>query len=664
VQKEILTKAEGNPLYIEEIIRSLIDGGLLINEKGVWRSSENLTISDIPDSIHEIIVTRLDRLEPDMRNVLQKAAVIGRSFLVPLLERLTKVDGLMMSVHLATLEELEYIRVLKKEPELEYIFKHPLVQEVVYNSLPRKKRRELHGSTAQIIEDVLSNRIDEFTELLAHHYFLCDDPEKAIEWLEKAGMHAKERYANDQAIAYFVRMITIIDELTDPEEQHIWTQIKAYEILGDVCAMVGKYSGALQAFSTIVEKSGDVLIKGRAMRKTARVYWHQSDLSAALMFLDKALTGLVDDTVDIKIEQAEIHLLRGAVYEVQGLVAEAKDAVNQALAIVEGIKVNDRIKKIKATAMLHLGSMYRNLGEYDSAIGMYEGSRMLLKELNDQQVYANVTFLLGVVYHMKGDPQKSIDLNEQSLAIFEQIGDKKNIGRTCANLGVMYSYLGERKKTYDFHNRSLQISLEIGDKRGESMAYSNIAKCYLSEEKLEDAHEYFQKNLVISEEIGDKISVSATLGNLAILHIRTEEYDKAEAYLMRAEKIIKELGNKQLLATAYTHIAEVRRLREEPLDSVIDYIDQAWVLAEEIGSKANKADCAFSYAKAYAGAGNVKKSEEYIEMAARLYTDMGRTLYMQSAYVQYADILESVGEKTLAKENLQKSKEIAKSTAT
>lgn len=658
IQKEILTKAAGNPLYLEEIIRSFIDAGLLIHEQGGWKSSEDLTISNIPDSIHEIIITRLDRLDSDLKNVLQKAAVIGRSFLVPLLERLTKIDSLMMSVQLATLEELEYIKILMKEPELEYIFKHPLVQEVAYSSLPRKNRRTLHGNIAEIIEDVFLNRVDEFTELLAHHYSNCNDPDKAIKWLEKAGLHAVDRYANEQAIAYFDRLINIIDQLPEPLEQHMWIQLKAYEALGDVCAVIGMYTKALEAFTAIGKKSTDMLVRGRALRKIGRVYWHQSDFTAAMTFLEKALAVLCDDTVDIRVEQAEIFLLQGAIYEIQGNVSRTRTAIKQALDTVANITINDRIKKIKANAMLHLGSIYRNQGEYDKAIDNYTKSQVLLKELNDKQVLANVMYLLGIVYHMRGNPQKAIDLNEESLAILEQIGDKKNVGRTCANLGVMYSYLGKRDKSYDFHIKSLRISLEIGDIRGESMAYSNLAKCYLGDEDYDKAHEYFLKNLVISEEIGDKTSLSASLGNLAILHTRTEEYDKAETYLIRAEKIIKELGNRQLLSTAYIHIAEVKRFKHEPAEEIIRYIDQAWAIAQEIGNKANQASCASQYAKTYAMNKDISRSEKYMQMAARLFTELGRFGILQDDYHKYAEILESVGEIDLARQYVQKSKEL------
>ncbi len=662
VQKQMLAKAEGNPLFLEEIIRSLIDEGFLVYESGKWKASEDLTIAGIPDSIQEIIATRLDHLEPDLKVVLQKAAVIGRSFLVPLLERLTKIDSLMMSVHLATLEELDYIRLLAKEPELDYIFKHPMVQEVAYNSLPKKTRRQLHGQVAKLVEELLSERIDEFTELLAHHYTNSDDQKKAIEWLEKAGFHAKERYANEEAIKYFEKVVSVIDELSKATGQHKWIQLKAYEALGDVNAIRGAYDKAIDAYRSLIKGSDDIVVRARAQRKSARAHWHQSNFADALKTLDKAIKTLSGDSVDVLIEQAEIYLLRGAVHEVQGSIPDAQQAIEEALSIVEKVAMNDPVKKIRANAYISLGGIFRNHGNYDKAIEMYEHSKALLEELNDKQVIGNVTYLLGIVYHMKGDFKKAIDLNEQSLAILEQIGDKKNIGHTCNNLGIMYSYLDERQKSLDFHRKALRISLEVGDKRGEGMAYSNLAISYLDADEYEKAHEHFHKYLKIAEHIGDKMGISAAFGNLAILYLRTKEYDKAEQHLLRAEKIIKELGNKQLLATAYTYLAEIKRLKHDPPEQALDYLNQAWALVHEIGNKAGQADCAFNYAKIYATTGDLKESEEYMEQASELFTELGRTGVLQDAYNDYAKILKDIGETKLAAVYNKKAKALDKKT--
>jgi len=660
VQKEILAKAEGNPLFLEEIIRSLIDKGFLVYESGVWKASKDLTIAGIPDSIQEIIATRIDHLDPDLKVLLQKAAVIGRSFLVSLLERLIRVDSLMMSVHLATLEELEYIRLLAKEPELEYIFKHPLVQEVAYSSLPKKNRTELHGYVAKIIEQTLSDRIDEFTELLALHYTNSDDKNKAIEWLEKASFHAKERYANEEAIKYFEKVVSTVDELVEATDQHKWIYLKAYESLGDIHAIRGDYDAAIDAYKSMVQGTEDMVVRARARRKSARVHWHQSNFADALKTLDTAIKTLSGDSVDVLIEQAEIYLLRGAIYEVQGSIPDAQQAIEEALSIVEKVAMNDPVKKIRANAYISLGGIFRNHGNYDKAIEMYEHSKALLEELNDKQVIGNVTYLLGIVYHMKGDFKKAIDLNEESLAILEQIGDKKNIGHTCNNLGIMYSYLDERQKSLDFHRKALRISLEVGDKRGEGMAYSNLAISYLDADEYEKAHEHFHKYLKIAEHIGDKMGISAAFGNLAILYLRTKEYDKAEQHLLRAEKIIKELGNKQLLATAYTYLAEIKRLKHDPPEQALDYLNQAWALAHEIGNKAGQADCAFNYAKIYATTGDLKESEEYMEQASELFTDLGRIRLLQDAYKDYAKILKGIGETKRAAVYTKKAKELNK----
>ncbi|HEC77876.1 MAG TPA: tetratricopeptide repeat protein [candidate division WOR-3 bacterium] len=660
VQRKILDKAEGNPLFLEEIIRSLIDRGLLIRESGTWKASDDLDIDWIPDSIQEIIATRIDNLEPNLKVILQKAAVIGRNFLVHLLECLTGIDSLMMSVHLATLEELEYIRLLTKEPQLEYTFKHPLVREVVYNSLPKKERRELHGQIAEIMEEILVDRLDEFTDFLALHYANSDEKEKAIVWLEKAGFRAKEQYANKEAVKYFEKVISLFNRFPEVSTQDKMIQVRAYEALGDVNAIRGAYEAAINAYASIINKSENLILRARAQRKTARVYWHQSNFTEALDFLDKSLEILSDDSDDALLEQAEVYLLRGAVYEVQGAMEEARKSVEKTLNIIERISEDERVKKIRAKAYISLAGIFRNHGDYDKAIKRYEQSRVLLEELNDKQVIGNVMYLLGIVYHMKGDYKKAIELNEQSRMILEQIGDKKNIGRTYTNLGIMYSYLEKGEKVLDFHRKALQISLEIGDRRGEGFAYSNLAIFYLNTDEYEMARKYFYKYLEIAESIGDKTSISAALGNLAILYLRIKEYDKAEQHLLRAEKIIKELGNKQLLATAYNYLAEIKRLKHERPENALEYLNLAWDLAQGTGNKAGQADCALNFAKLYAGIGKLKKAEEYMEKADELFVDLGRIRLLQDAYYNYAEILKEIGEKKLAAAYRKKAEALAR----
>jgi class 3 adenylate cyclase/tetratricopeptide (TPR) repeat protein len=658
IKGDILSKADGNPFYLEEILRSLIDHGYLVNESGVWKTTPQFSMSDIPDTIQGIIVARLDRLESDLKNLLQQAAVIGRSFLIHILERLTNITSLMMSLHLATLEEFEYIRLLTKDPELEYIFKHPLVQEVAYNSLPKKYRKQLHRQVAEIIEKLLHHRLDEFTEILAHHYAHSDAYDKAVEWLKKAGVRAKERYANEEAIKYFQKLISILDELKDSSPSSLLSQQKAYEALGDIHSLKGAYAEAIENYDAMFKISKDILSQATAKRKKANVYTHQSKFDDALQILDDAKKMIKDKSPQVVLEQAEIYQLRGSIYEVKGLTSEAQKEIETALGLIEKVKPSNQLKMVKAYGFSNLGGVFRSRGDYDKAIEMYNKSRTLLQELHNKRGIANTTYQLGIVYHLKGDYQKAIEFNKQGLVILEEIGDKKGIAHTSGNLGIMYSYLGDYAKALEYHQKNLTISEEIGDQRGVGMASSNLAKLYLMDGNPTKAQVHFQKYLDISEEIGDKVGTSAALGNLAILFLRTNKLDKAEEYLLRSEQILKELGNKQLLIIAYTHLAEVQLQRKVSFKKALEFTKKGWSLAEEIGSKPGKADCFLMYSKIYAAKKEFPKAEENLNNAIKLFTEVGRMRTVISAYHEYGQILNDVGQTKKAQMYIKKAKEI------
>ncbi|MCF8146908.1 MAG: AAA family ATPase [Deltaproteobacteria bacterium] len=191
-------KAEGNPFYLEELINSLIESDTLVKDNGTWRLTGPITESSISSSINGIITGRLDRLEREAKRVLQEASVIGRSFLYDILKRITELEG-EFDQCLVGLERLDLIRTRSMQPELEYIFKHALTQEVVYNGLLKKERREIHERIGQVIESLFHDRLPEFYEALAYHYKQGESALKALDYLMKAGEKATKRYALEDA---------------------------------------------------------------------------------------------------------------------------------------------------------------------------------------------------------------------------------------------------------------------------------------------------------------------------------------------------------------------------------------------------------------------------------------------------------------------------------
>jgi class 3 adenylate cyclase/tetratricopeptide (TPR) repeat protein len=202
IRQIIMQKADGNPFFLEEIMRTLIDKGAVRAEAGQWNAASSIETIAIPDTIQGVIMARIDRLDEGVKQVLKTASVIGRAFLYRLLKEVTEtVDEL--DAHLDRLTAAELIRKKQKKPELEYIFKHALVQESTYESILLKKRHELHGKVASAIETLFSDRLEEFSSVLAYHYARAELWEKAQEYLFKAGDQAGRIAADAEALSHY-----------------------------------------------------------------------------------------------------------------------------------------------------------------------------------------------------------------------------------------------------------------------------------------------------------------------------------------------------------------------------------------------------------------------------------------------------------------------------
>jgi tetratricopeptide (TPR) repeat protein len=240
-------KAEGNPFYLEELINSLIESEMLVRDNGHWKITRPIAETDISSSIHGLISGRLDRLETGAKRILQEASVIGRAFLYDILQKVTELQDHLES-ELGTLERQDLIRTRSFEPDLEYIFKHPLTQEVVYNGLLKKERQEIHEQIAQVMETVFHDRLSEFHETLAFHYARGKSAAKAVDYLVKSGEKSLARYAVEEAHQYFRKAFDILSpkENKSEEEKIILIDILnswgyAYYYLGDFKELIDRF---------------------------------------------------------------------------------------------------------------------------------------------------------------------------------------------------------------------------------------------------------------------------------------------------------------------------------------------------------------------------------------------------------------------------------------
>ena len=202
VSEQILERAGGNPFFIEEVLRSLIDSGVLAKSHGSYRATENVGGVDIPQAIGDVLIARTDMLDDQARHFLRIASVIGRSFLQRIIIRLMKPEDELENV-IGYLKDIELIVEHQKMGEREYLFKHVLTQEAIYNSMLLKQRRELHVQIARAIEEEFSERLHDFYGMLAYHYSNGGDLENSEKYMLKAGEEALKTSASSEALYYF-----------------------------------------------------------------------------------------------------------------------------------------------------------------------------------------------------------------------------------------------------------------------------------------------------------------------------------------------------------------------------------------------------------------------------------------------------------------------------
>ena len=222
----ILNRSEGNPFFVEEILRSLVDSEVILRngETGEWRLQKAPDEIHIPDTLYGVLLARLDRLQVDTKRILQMASVIGRIFTYRVLDAIAKEEK-DLGHCLETLMEEEMIRTRARQLELEYIFKHHLTWEAAYNVLLKKDRKKYHREVGEALERLFHDRIEEFLAVQAHHWERAEDHAKAIEYLLRAGDQAREAYANREAIDFYERAVALLREQGE-EEQLAYTLMK------------------------------------------------------------------------------------------------------------------------------------------------------------------------------------------------------------------------------------------------------------------------------------------------------------------------------------------------------------------------------------------------------------------------------------------------------
>ncbi len=264
----ILSQVGGNPFFVEETVRSLIQAGSLYPSNGGW-SMRAVSMLPVPESIQSVVLSRIDRLTPQVKRVLYAAAVIGRLFQLKLLEMIVPQETDIEQA-LSRLEEMALVYQDRVVPLVTYSFKHVLIQETAYQTLSRQQREEIHLKVALAIEQVYSSALEEHYEELAHHYGESRAFDKAIEYLVKAGDKSRRASLNQAAIKYFDRALQLAGRVRQPTAS-MPSQILALSGLGRIHYLLGNPQDAERYLRQAMELGRKAGLPSRALARIT--YW-------------------------------------------------------------------------------------------------------------------------------------------------------------------------------------------------------------------------------------------------------------------------------------------------------------------------------------------------------------------------------------------------------
>jgi len=452
VRDLILEKADGNPFFIEEIIRSLIETKQLVRENSHWNVAGKDAKVSLPNTLRGVLSARIDRLPEMTKHILQNAAVIGRSFDVHVLERLTGLHG-GLEAHIRYLQEVNLIESTRED----YTFRHVLIQEAAYDSILLKNRAELHRRIGETLEELHGDRLEEFAPLLAHHFYAAQDS-RSLKYDLLAGEKATQLYANAEAATHFSRALEVAKRNNNDLDQIRYL----FAELGRVLELAGRYEQALKNYDELQEfgrARGDRSIEMAALMAKAPLYsiftpLHNSSLSEQMLIQALEISREIGD----RAAQARLSWNLMLNYLFSKHPDQALEHGELALRLAREFDNREQL----AYVLNDLCRLYTCRGEFDKAYAVIEEARGLWRSLDNQVMLADSLGSEAEARFNAGEFELSLERSQQALEITEKI---ENLWGQSYDRMLMSFVLLERGELGDGIQLAEQ-SIQLADKAG------------------------------------------------------------------------------------------------------------------------------------------------------------------------------------------------------
>ncbi len=598
LKRLLIARTDGNPFFLEESVRTLIETKVLAGEPGVRRLSPGPVDIEhrvqIPATAQAMLAARVDRLAPDDKSLLQTAAVIGHDVPLALLVAVAGESQDTVRGRLARLQAAEFLYETRLFPDLEYAFRHALTHEVAYEGLLHDRRRQLHAAIVAAMENHHAGRLSEHAERLAHHAVRGALWEKAVTHLWQAGRNARDRSAYGEAMTFLEQAVEALTRLPDTVEYAVLRIDLVCRDLSDPLNILARNERLLQHLgeaARLAEKIGDRARLASALARTLRPLRASGQLERAVEIGERACR-LAEEVGDAplnalaRMELSTVHYLRGDVRRAEALLTRALSALERdtpGRGEVDAAWVRRMIAQ-------NLVSVLADTGRYLDAIRQGEEALRMAEELGHPAPIAWAFCFLGYAHCSRGDVDQAIDLSARSLKLARERDVRNLIQAASACLGAAYTLAGRATEAV----ARLEEAVETGPptSRMDLLALVSLGRAYLSAGRVDDALGRAREALAASRE--------QTMRNLesSALHL---------------------LGD---IAAG---------LQPPALDEAGQHYRHALGVAEELGMRPLAAHCHLGLGKLYRRTDKREQAQEHLSTATTMYREMGMTYWLEKA---------------------------------
>jgi class 3 adenylate cyclase/tetratricopeptide (TPR) repeat protein len=598
----LIARTEGNPFFLEESVRTLVETGVLVGEPGAYHLGKPFDSLQVPATVQAVLAARIDRLPPEDKRLLQTAAVIGTEVSLPLLQAIAELSEAALHRGLAHLQAAEFLYETRLFPDHEYTFKHALTHEVAYSSLLQERRRALHARIIEALEALTGERVAEQVERLAHHALRGEVWDKALLYCRQAGEKAVSRSGHREAVGYFEQALSALRHL--PEQRA--TRERAIDLrLALRSALLpsgdsGRILACLREAEALAVALDDPRRLGHISGFLSVHFRNMGAYDQAIAAAQRALALATAGGDGVVHALANLYL--GAAYWAQGDYLWAIDCLRQTVASLHGTQRRERLGQTNlpsVQSLAFLAACHAELGIFAEGRALAEEGLQIAETVAHPSSLMWASYGIGLLSLCQGDLHKAIPRLERAMGICQDADLPLFVPRMAAALGTAYTLSGRIADAVALLTQAMEQTMATDMAGFQALCSLPLGEAHMLAGRLEDAHALAERVLGLAREHQER-------GN--------------QAYALRL-------------------LGDIAAYREPPESALAEtHYRQALALADELGMRPLVAHCHLGLGTLYRQMGRFAEARPELSAAIELYHAMDMTFWLPQAEAALAEV--------------------------